>query len=1042
MYSIMRILYKITRWSFILFLITHPLFVFAQKQDYMWPLGLGPGWSDFNFFFDFKSDPPGITLRSDPTSNGLYTSSYCDSAGNILAYSNGIMILNRYGELIENGKNPNPTLGDEWQNEKASYPGGQSGFFLSHPGDDNILYFISLDFGYHPRGKWPFLHTGHRLLAATIDLRANEGKGKVIKKHEVLAEGILMAPAAVRHANGRDWWILTPDADSNRYYRVLLSPTGFSKAEVQLIGSKPDNIAMGRGNSLEGNCFSPSGKLYIDQNCYIGFGVFDFDRCSGLLSNERRREYPAPLPPHYVSQLDGGSGAVFSADDRFLYMTNSWIILGSTIGIGSKPYLLQYDLKASDWIGSVDTLNFGDPFSYFPFVKGYKFEYFLGAEQGPDGRIYIVHHGDSYCTVQYPNRRGKDCKFRYDDPDFENVISRAIPYMPNYRLGPLDGSPCDTLGLNNVPIAHFRIDDSLNLLSRYFYDLSYHEPTFHTLLFLLFFFSAVSSQAQDRPIGRAFATRSEVMARNGIACTSHPLATSAALDVLRKGGSAVDAAIAANAVLGVVEPHVNGMGGDLYAIVYEAKTKKLYGLNGSGRSPYTLTLDTFQRRGIQYIPALGPLPVSVPGCVDGWFALHGKFGRRPMRDNLSYAIGYARDGFAVADEASHSWQRVEAVYGKFPNVREVYLPGGKAPQRGEIFRNPQLANTLEKIAIGGRDVFYKGEIARTIAEFMKKSGGFLTARDLAEHTSEWVEPVSVNYRGYDVWELPPNGQGICALQMLNILEGFDFSKIEFGSPEHLHLFVEAKKLAFEDRARFYADLEYMEPGIVNRLLSKGYADQRRKLINPARAAQTVEAGNPNLKDGDTIYLTVADGEGNMVSLIQSNFRGFGSGMVPDGLGFMLQDRGQLFTLTPGQANTYAPHKRPFHTIIPAFVTKDGKPWMSFGVMGGSFQPLGHVEILMNIIDFGMNAQEAGDAPRIDHQGSSEPTGEQMKDSGQITLEDGFPYETIRALMQKGHRVGWAAPGAYGGYQAIRFDAASRVYFGASESRKDGQAAGW
>ena len=548
--------------------------------------------------------------------------------------------------------------------------------------------------------------------------------------------------------------------------------------------------------------------------------------------------------------------------------------------------------------------------------------------------------------------------------------------------------------------------------------------------------------AQDRPVGRGFATRSEVMARNGMACTSHPLATSAALDILRKGGSAVDAAIAANAVLGVVEPHVNGMGGDLYAIVYEAKTKKLHGLNGSGRSPYTLTLDTFKRRGIQFIPALGPLPVSVPGCVDGWFTLHGKFGKKPMSEVLSYAIGYARDGFAVADEASHSWQRVDAIYGKFPNVREVYLPDGKAPKRGEIFRNPQLANTLDKIAKAGRDAFYKGDIARAIDAFMKKNGGFLSYRDMSEHSSEWLEPVSVNYRGYDVWELPPNGQGIAALQMLNILEGFDFSKTTFGSPEHIHLFVEAKKLAFEDRARFYADLEYMEPGIVERLLSKEYAEQRRKLINPARAAQTVDAGNPNLKDGDTIYLTVADGEGNMVSLIQSNFRGFGSGMVPDGLGFMLQDRGQLFTLEPGLANSYAPHKRPFHTIIPAFVTKDGEPWMSFGVMGGSFQPLGHTEILMNMIDFGMNAQEAGDAPRIDHQGSSEPTGERMKDSGQITLEDGIPFETIRALMQRGHRVGWASPGSYGGYQAIRFDPVSKVYFGASESRKDGHAAGF
>ena len=554
--------------------------------------------------------------------------------------------------------------------------------------------------------------------------------------------------------------------------------------------------------------------------------------------------------------------------------------------------------------------------------------------------------------------------------------------------------------------------------------------------------SSLQLSASDRPVGRGFATRSEVMARHGIACTSQPLATQAAIDVLRKGGSAVDAAIAANAVLGVVEPHVNGIGGDLFAIVYEAKTGKLHGLNASGRSPYSLTLETFAQRGLKFIPAYGPLPVSVPGCVDGWFQLHGRFGRKAMTEILSYAIDYARNGFPVADEAAVSWQRVDAVYGKYPNVRDVYLPGGRAPGRGEVFRNPALADTLGTIAQGGRDAFYRGDIARIIEESMRRAGGFLTRRDLAEHSSEWVDPVSVNYRGYDVWELPPNGQGICVLQMLNLLEGFDFSKIAFGSPEHVHLFVEAKKLAYEDRAKFYADLDFMAPGIVPRLLSKDYAAQRRKLISPDRAAARVEAGNPNLKEGDTIYLTVADGDGNMVSLIQSNFRGFGSGMVPDGLGFMLQDRGQLFTLELGQANTYAPHKRPFHTIIPALVTREGKPWMSFGVMGGSFQPLGHVEILMNLIDFGMNAQEAGDAPRIDHQGGSEPTGEKDSGVGQIQLESGYSFETIRGLMQRGHKVGWAPPGSFGGYQAIRVDPASGVYFGASESRKDGHAAGF
>jgi gamma-glutamyltranspeptidase / glutathione hydrolase len=560
-------------------------------------------------------------------------------------------------------------------------------------------------------------------------------------------------------------------------------------------------------------------------------------------------------------------------------------------------------------------------------------------------------------------------------------------------------------------------------------------------LFIFLILGSSNARAQDRPIGKSFATRTEVMAQHGMACTSHPLATQSAIDVLRNGGSAIDAAIAANAVLGVVEPHVNGIGGDLFAIVWDAKTQKLYGLNGSGRSPYSLTLGEFQRRKLTHIPALGALPVSVPGCVDAWYELHKKFGKRPMATNLSYAIGYAKNGFAVADEASQAWSRVESVYGKFPNVKQVLLPKGRAPMRGEVFKNPFLANTLQEIANGGRDAFYKGQIARTIDSFMNKNDGFLSYKDLEDHHSDWIEPVSTNYRGYDVWELPPNGQGICALQILNILEGYDIGKMGFQSPEQIHVFLEAKKLAFEDRAKYYADPDFAKIPVKG-LISKTYAAERRKLIKLNKAASSVEAGNPALKDGDTIYLTVADEEGNMISLIQSNYRGFGSGMSPDGLGFMLQDRGELFSLDTGQMNTYSPHKRPFHTIIPAFVTKDGKPWMSFGVMGGGFQPLGHVEILMNMIDFGMNAQEAGDAPRIDHQGSSEPTGERMKDSGFVTMESGVPFETIRALMYLGHKIGWATPGSYGGYQAIRFDAASKVYFGASESRKDGGAAGW
>ena len=559
-------------------------------------------------------------------------------------------------------------------------------------------------------------------------------------------------------------------------------------------------------------------------------------------------------------------------------------------------------------------------------------------------------------------------------------------------------------------------------------------------LLLLFLCFTLHGFSQDRISGKTWAGRSEVIAQNGMVCTSHPLSTQAGIEILRAGGNAFDAAIAANAMEGVVEPHVNGIGGDLFAIVWDNKTKKLYGLNGSGRSPYTLTLDEFKKRGLTHIPATGPLPVSVPGCVDAWFELNKKFGSMSMERILSHAINYARNGFPVHDELAGSLKAIPRLYGQYPNVKEHYYPKGEVPKKGDIFKNPNLANTLEKIAKGGRDVFYKGEIAKTIDAFFKKNDGYLSARDLADHTSTWVDPVSTNYRGYDVWELPPNGQGIAVLQMLNILEGYDFSKIAYGSPEHIHLFTEAKKLVFEDRAKYYTDMDFVKVP-VRSLISKEYAAERRKLINPDKALSRIDAGNPALRDGDTIYLTVADKDGNMVSLIQSNYRGFGSGMMADGLGFMFQDRGELYSLIDGQNNTYAPHKRPFHTIIPAFITKDGKPYMSFGVMGGGFQPLGHTQIVMDIIDFGMNVQEAGDAPRIDHDGSSEPTGEKMQGVGTITLESGFPYETIRELMRKGHKVGYGL-GGYGGYQCIRYDSDRKVYFGASESRKDGMAAGF
>lgn len=544
----------------------------------------------------------------------------------------------------------------------------------------------------------------------------------------------------------------------------------------------------------------------------------------------------------------------------------------------------------------------------------------------------------------------------------------------------------------------------------------------------------------DRITGRAFASRSEVLAAHGMAATSQPLATQVALDILKKGGSAVDAAIAANALLGLVEPTGNGMGGDLFAIVWDAKTKKLYGLNGSGRSPRALTLQHFQELGLTKVPSYGPLPVSVPGAVDGWFELHGRFGRLPMKEVLDPAIGYAREGFPVSELIAYSMQKAVPNLERYPGFRETYMPNGRAPRKGEIFKNPNLAATLEKIAAGGRDAFYKGDIARAIDAYMRRNGGFLRYEDLAAHKSEWVEPVSVSYRGYDVWELPPNSQGIAALQMLNILEGYDLKSLGFGSPQAVHLFLEAKKLAFEDRARFYADPEFNRIPLRS-LLSKEYAAERRKLIDLKKAAKTYDAGNPALQEGDTIYLTTADSEGNMVSLIQSNYRGMGSGMTPDGLGFILQDRGELFDLTPGRFNTYAPGKRPFQTIIPAFVTKDGQPFLSFGVMGGATQPQGHVQILVNIIDFGMSLQEAGDAPRVLHEGSSEPTGERMTDGGRVYVESGIPYETVRALMEMGHDVGFNL-GSYGGYQAIGWDPAQKVYYGASESRKDGQAAGY
>ena len=558
-----------------------------------------------------------------------------------------------------------------------------------------------------------------------------------------------------------------------------------------------------------------------------------------------------------------------------------------------------------------------------------------------------------------------------------------------------------------------------------------------TVLVLSIFVSTATNGA-DRVTGEVFAMRSPVLATSAMAATSQPLATQVALDVMKNGGNAIDAAIAANALLGLVEPTGNGLGGDLFAIVWDAKTKKLYGLNASGRSPKSLSLEWFTQNGHQSIPSHGPLPVTVPGAVDGWFMLHDRFGKKPMNELLKPTIDYAKEGFPVSQLIAYYWNRSIPLLERWPGFSEQFTIEGRAPAEGEIWKNPGLAKTLQSIADGGRDAFYKGDIAKTIANYMEKNGGFLSYEDLSSHTGNWVDPVSTNYRGYDVWELPPNGQGIAALQILNIMELFDISSMDHDSAEYVHLFTEIKKLVFEDRAKYYADSEFNKIPVTT-LISKDYAQKRSGLLNLDRAANTYPAGKL-LEEGDTIYLTTADKEGNMVSLIQSNYRGMGSGMAPDGLGFVLQDRGEMFSLEEGHFNQFEGGKRPFHTIIPAFVTKGGLPWMSFGLMGGAMQPQGHAQIVINMIDFEMDIQAAGDAPRIHHTGSSEPTGEVMINGGILNLETGYSYETIRQLMRMGHEIQYAN-GPYGGYQAIH-RAPNGVYWGATETRKDGHAAGY
>jgi gamma-glutamyltranspeptidase/glutathione hydrolase len=560
-----------------------------------------------------------------------------------------------------------------------------------------------------------------------------------------------------------------------------------------------------------------------------------------------------------------------------------------------------------------------------------------------------------------------------------------------------------------------------------------------------------------RPVGEEW-SRSPVYAANGMAATAQPLASQIAIDILKKGGSAVDAAIAANAALGLMEPTGNGIGGDLFAIVWDPKSGRLYGINGSGRAPMGRSLEETRAQSAAVvgegkgIPAFGHLPVSVPGTVDAWFEMHSRFGKLPMRTVLAPAIAYAESGFPVspviAEYFARNLRRFEqsqAMIGEFENARTTYFKDG-APGAGDIFKNPDLARTLRLIAKGGSDAFYRGPIARAIDAYMKRIGGALRYGDFAEHASEWVEPGCVDYRGYSVCELPPNGQGFAALQMLNILKNADLNQWPRGSAEVIHLIVEAKRLAFEDLAKFYADPAFAAVP-VDWLLSDAYGAERFALINMNKAMAAPAPGTPPAAilehEGDTTYLTVADKDGMMVSLIQSNYRGMGSGLVPDGLGFMLHDRGELFSLDPDHPNAYHPGKRPFQTIIPAFVMKDGKPWLSFGVMGGGMQPQGHVQVLVNLIDYGMNLQEAGDAARIHHDGGRQPTGIDGDPMGTLEVEPGVPSETIARLKAMGHKVKIVDDGVvFGGYQAILRDPETGVYAGATEMRKDGAAIGY
>lgn len=545
----------------------------------------------------------------------------------------------------------------------------------------------------------------------------------------------------------------------------------------------------------------------------------------------------------------------------------------------------------------------------------------------------------------------------------------------------------------------------------------------------------------DRPAGNPRKSRSAVVAKHGIVATSEPLAAQVGLDILQAGGNAVDAAIATNAMLGLVEPMSNGIGGDLFAIYWDSKSKKLYGLNASGRSPYALKREVFSEKELTQIPSKGPLAWSVPGCVDGWFELSDRFGTMDMTQVLAPAITYAKEGVPVSELISMYWQQTASALADHPDTAKTYLINGRGPGIGELFKNPNLAKSYGLIAERGRDAFYNGEIAHAIVTFSESNGGYFSLKDFSDHESEWVEPVSTTYRGYDIWELPPNGQGIAALEMLNLLESYNIKEMGHNSAEYLHLFVEAKKLAFADRARYYADPEMAEVPVAE-LISKEYAARQRKRIDPNKAATNVPPGDPILQKGDTIYLCVVDKEGNCCSFIQSNYFGFGSMMVPGDVGFVLQNRGALFSLDEKHPNRLEPHKRPFHTIIPAMATKDGQPWLVFGVMGGDMQPQGHVQVLVNMIDFGMDVQSAGDAARVRHTGSAQPTGTPMQEGGgRVHVETTISDEVVESLKQRGHNVIRGGT-SFGGYQAIMINREHGTLSGGTEPRKDGAAVGY